>query len=288
MSEAGLALRAALDRGLVVAPGAYDALSARLAAAAGATAVYMTGFGVAGSLLGAPDIGLVTGAELADRVRAIAAASAPVPLIADGDDGHGGVLNVERLVRAYEAAGAACIQLEDQAFPKRCGHMEGKVLIPRAEAAAKIAAAAGARRSKDFLIMARTDAIAVDGFDDALRRAEAFLEAGADLLFVEAPRSPQELRTIAETFRGARLVANLVEDGKTPWLTPAELDALGFRLVLYPISALLRVTALLQQTYAGIIASGAPGAEQRLSFAAYNDAVGLGDYLARARSLSER
>lgn len=287
MNSSGARFRHLLDSGLVVAPGVYDGLSARLAAASGAQALYMTGFGVAGSLLGAPDIGLVTGEEMAGRVRAIVAACAPIPLIADGDDGHGGVFNVERLTRAYEAAGAACIQLEDQAFPKRCGHMEGKILLARDEATAKIRAAIGARSSAEFLVMARTDANAVEGMDEALRRGDAFLKAGADLLFVEAPGNLEELRRIAEAFRGARLLANMVEDGKTPWPSPDELHRLGYGLVIYPISALLRAARTLQKTYADIAATGVPNdADARFSFVGYNTAVGLDDYLRKAAALA--
>ncbi len=158
--------------GIIVAPGAYDALSAKLAAKAGANAVYMTGFGVSGASFGLPDIGLVSAAEMSERVRAIAASCAPVPLIADGDNGHGGPLNAARLARAYEAAGAACIQIEDQVFPKRCGHMEGKEVVAMEEAAAKIRAAAEARESRDFKVMARTDARATHDLDEALRRGD--------------------------------------------------------------------------------------------------------------------
>ncbi len=283
MTHPGALLRRRLSEGLVVAPGAYDALSARLAAAAGAQAVYMTGFGVAGSLLGRPDLGLVSATEMAGRVAALADACAPCPLIADGDNGHGGPLNAERLARAYERAGAACIQIEDQVFPKRCGHMEDKEIVPLVEAAAKIQAAVAARGSADFLVMARTDARAVAGLDEALRRAEAFLKAGADILFVEAPRSLEEMRTIAERFAGAPLLANLVEDGKTPWLAPADLAAMGYRLVIYPVSALLRVAGLLGRVYGEIVADERPGADAgRMSFAGYNDALGLSDMLGRA------
>jgi len=279
---AGAALKARLAKGVLVAPGAYDALSARIATQAGAEAVYMTGFGVAGSLLGVPDIGIVSATEMIDRVRALAAAASPVPLIADGDNGHGGSANVERLVRAYEQAGAACIQLEDQVLPKRCGHMEGKEVVSLEEGAAKIRAAARARDSADFLIMARTDARGVLGFDEALRRADAYLEAGADLLFVEAPQSETELRAVAERFKNVPLVANMVEDGKTPMQSAADLGALGFRLVLFPISALLAAARTAQRVYAGLLATGKPDASvERVTFKAYNDIVGLSDYLKR-------
>ena len=277
----GTKLTARLGQGVLIAPGAYDALTARVATQSGAEAVYMTGFGVAGSLLGVPDIGIVSSTEMTDRVRALSAAAAPVPLIADGDNGHGGTANVERLVRAYEQAGAACIQLEDQVLPKRCGHMDGKEVVPLEEGAAKIRAAARARTSSDFLIIARTDARSVLGLDEALRRADAYLSAGADLLFVEAPQSDVELRTIAERFSGAILVANMVEDGKTPIQSAATLGALGYRLILFPISALLAAARTAQRVYTGLL-SGQPDAQiERVSFQAYNEIVGLSAYLKR-------
>ena len=277
----GAALRAALVKGAVIAPGVYDALSARMAARSGATAIYMSGFGVAGSLLGVPDIGLVGATEMIDRVRALSAACAPVPLIADGDNGYGGPLNVERLVHAYGQAGAAGIQLEDQVMPKRCGHMDGKEIVARAEAVAKIKAAASARADKDFRIIARTDALSVAGLDEALHRADAFLAAGADVLFVEAPRSESDLRAVAERFKGVPLVANMVEGGKTPMLPVPVLAEMGYRLILYPISALLAVTRLLERAYANV---GSDSLD-RAAFAEYCDIVGLPEYLARAARL---
>lgn len=279
----GARLKAELAKGTVIAPGAYDALSAKIAAKAGAKCVYMSGFGVAGSLLGVPDIGLVSASEMIERVRALAAACAPVPMIADGDNGYGGPLNVERLVRAYEQAGAAAIQLEDQVIPKRCGHMDGKEIVDRAEAAMKIKAAAGARNDKDFVIIARTDAISVSGLDEALHRGDAFLKAGADILFIEAPRSEADLRAIAERFRGVPLLANMVEGGKTPVLDVKALAQMGYRLILYPISALLAVTRLLEKAYAAV---GHDGLD-RVSFADYCNTVGLAEYLKQAAKLSE-
>jgi 2-methylisocitrate lyase-like PEP mutase family enzyme len=274
--------------GHVIVPGAFDALSARLAAQAGAEAVYMTGFGVAGASFGVPDIGLVSASEMVERVGALAKACAPVPLIADGDNGHGGPLNVAQLTRAYEAAGAACIQLEDQVLPKRCGHMEGKEVVSRADAAAKIRAAADARGDPAFKIMARTDARATHDLDEALRRGEAFLKAGADMLFIEAPRDEKELETIAHTFKGVPLVANLVEDGKTPMLTSKELGALGYKIILYPISALLAVTRRLQDVYAGLLSGNRANVDNaRARFGEYNEIVGLPDYLARAKTYSD-
>lgn len=269
----------------VIVPGAFDALSARLAAQAGAKAVYMTGFGVAGAAFGVPDIGLVSATEMVERVRVLAQAAAPVPLIADGDNGHGGPLNAARLTAAYEQAGAQCIQLEDQVSPKRCGHMEGKEVVPLTEAASKIRAAAAARSSPRFKIMARTDARATHGLDEALRRGESFLKAGADILFIEAPQSVEELDVIARNFKGVPLVANLVEDGKTPMLSPKELDQLGYRIVLYPVSALLAVARRLEGIYAALLHARATG--ERMSFDRYNEIVGLPEFLVLANTLKD-
>ncbi len=264
------------QKGALVLPGAYDALSARIAVRAGAKAVYMTGFGVVGSAFGVPDIGLIGPEAMAERARALASAIAPVPLVADGDNGYGGPTNVARLVRAYEKAGAACIQLEDQVSPKRCGHMDGKEVVSRADAVAKIRAAAKARSTPAFKIMARTDARATDGLDEALARGEAFLKAGADILFIEAPRSEDELRTIAERFRGVPLVANLVEDGKTPMLSNGELEKMGFKILLHPVSALLAVTHTLESAFAKILSG--ESAAPRATFQHYNDVVGLPEW----------
>ena len=268
--------------GILVLPGAFDALSARIAVRSGAKAVYMTGFGVAGASFGVPDIGLVNAEQMIERVRAIAGTITPVPLIADGDNGHGGPLNVARLVRAYEQSGAQCIQLEDQVSPKRCGHMEGKEVIPRAEAAAKIRAAVEARSSSTFKIMARTDARATHDLDEALRRGEAFLKAGADILFIEAPRSEEELAKAAKTFSGTPLVANLVEDGKTPMVSPQALQQMGYKIALYPISALLAASAALEQVYAKLLGTQAEP-RARVTFSQYNEVVGLPDFLATAK-----
>ena len=267
----------------LMVPGAYDALSARIAAQSGFEAVYMTGFGVAGSTLGRPDVGLMTATEMADRARALVDAAAPVPLVADGDNGHGSELNVARIVRMYEQVGVQCIQLEDQVFPKRCGHMASKEVIGRAEAKLKIESAVSARRSPDFLIMARTDARAVIGMDEALRRGEDFLEAGADLLFIEAPQSLEELRRVAETFAGAKLVANMVEDGKTPYLDRRELERMGFAMALYPVSALLSVARKLRQIYLDMHSQGRlPADSARLGFGEYNSLIGLDELLPSA------
>ncbi|MFT5062180.1 MAG: 2-methylisocitrate lyase-like PEP mutase family enzyme [Polaromonas sp.] len=279
-----MSLRARLaEPTILMAPGAYDGLSAHLAAAAGAEAVYMTGFGVSGSTLGHPDVGLMSATEMADRTRAISEACTGTPLIADGDTGHGGVLNVARMVRLYEQAGAAAIQIEDQVFPKRCGHMAGKAVIEVGEAADKIKAAVDARASNEFLIIARTDVRAVTNLDDALRRGEAFAQAGADVIFIEAPQSLAEMRKVAETFKGIPLVANMVEDGKTPYLDTATLQELGFSLAIYPVSTLLVVTRTLQEAYRAMLDQGRlPDATQRVTFQDYNNALGLEELLASA------
>lgn len=272
--------------GILVVPGAYDALSAKLAAQAGARCVYMTGFGVVGASHGVPDIGLIGPEAMTERARALAAACAPVPLIADGDNGHGGPLNAARLTRAYEEAGAAAIQLEDQVSPKRCGHMEGKEVVPLADAAAKIRAAASARASKNFKIVARTDARATHDLDEALRRGEAFLKAGADILFIEAPQSDAELHKVAETFKGTPLLANMVEGGKTPLLSPKELEQIGFKIALYPITALLSAAKHLQGLYAQLLSDPA-SVSNLMGFATYNTMMGLDALRAEARASEE-
>ncbi|MBS0470633.1 MAG: isocitrate lyase/PEP mutase family protein [Proteobacteria bacterium] len=272
----------------IVVPGVFDALSARVATRAGAQAIYMTGFGVAGAGYGVPDIGLVSASEMIERVGVIAGACDRVPLIADGDNGHGGPLNAAKLARAYERAGAAAIQLEDQVFPKRCGHMEDKEVVATAEAAQKIRAAADARESSAFKIVARTDTRATHGLDEALRRGEAFLKAGADVLFIEAPRTEEELRKVAETFKGVPLLANLVEDGKTPLLSVEELEAIGYRIILYPISALLAVTHRLEEVYALLLKGARHGLDgQRASFSHYNTIMRLPELLAVTRALAD-
>lgn len=271
-----------------IVPGVFDALSARIAARSGSRVLYMTGFGVAGAAFGVPDIGLVSATEMVERVQVIAGACAQVPLIADGDNGHGGPLNVAKLTRAYERAGAAAIQLEDQVLPKRCGHMEDKEVVSRAEAAQKIRAAVDARANKSFKIIARTDARATHGLDEALARGEAFLKAGADILFIEAPLSVEELRRVAETFKGTPLVANIVEDGKTPLLSLTELEALGYKLILYPISALLAVTRRLEEIYDLLLKGDRSGLDAgRASFAHYNEIMNLPGFLAVTKALSQ-
>jgi 2-methylisocitrate lyase-like PEP mutase family enzyme len=264
--------------GLLRLPGVYDALSTKIALQSGFSAVYMSGFSVAGTLLGQPDIGLVTASEMVERASQIVSAAAHAPVIADGDNGYGGPLNVARLVNAYERVGVSCVQLEDQVNPKRCGHMDGKEVVPLNEAVSKIRSAVQARNSSDFLIMARTDARSTHDLKEALTRAEAYLVAGADLLFVEAPHSIAEMQQIKQNFPEVPLVANMVEDGKTPWLTPEELVDLGFKIVLYPVSALLSITERLQACYSDLDQQGKIGSQdKRSTFAGFNSLVGLNE-----------
>lgn len=233
--------------GLIVAPGVYDGITARIADAMGFDALYMTGFGAVASYLGLPDAGLATYTDMVSRVRMIADTTG-TPLLADGDTGYGGLLNVEHTVRGYEAAGACAIQLEDQEFPKKCGHTPNRKVIPLEDAARKIKVAAQSRDSRDFLIIARTDARTTLGLDEALRRGEAFAKAGADIIFIESPESVDEMRRITATF-DQPLLANMVEGGSTPVLGKAELEDLGYKIALFPGSGFLAAGAALRAVY---------------------------------------
>lgn len=257
-------------------PGVFDGISARVADSLGFSALYMTGYGSVASALGAADAGTASYTEMLDRVRCIAGAVS-VPFLADGDTGYGGLLNVDRTVRGYATAGAAGIQLEDQEFPKKCGHTEYRRVIPRDDAVQKVRVAVEARPSKDFLVVARTDARYAHGMDEALRRGEMFLEAGADILFVESPESLEELRRVGETFKGALLLANMVEGGRTPYLDTTELAGLGFAVALFPATGFLAAAAALKGAYghlkqAGI---GTGGPAPLLPFAEMNALMGF-------------
>lgn len=241
--------------GIITLPGVFDGISARMANSLGFPALYMTGYGVAASAFGFPDAGTATYTEMLDRVRMIASA-VTVPFIADGDTGYGGLLNVDRTVRGYAAAGAAGIQIEDQEFPKKCGHTEFRRVIPAQDAVMKIRVAVDARPDKNFLIVARTDARYAHGIDDALRRADMFLSAGADVLFVESPESLEEMRRVAETFRGVPLLANMVEGGRTPYLSTAELGSMGFKIALFPGTGFLASAYALRAAYAHLQSAG--------------------------------
>jgi 2-methylisocitrate lyase-like PEP mutase family enzyme len=241
-------------RELVSAPGVYDLISAKLADRLGFDALYMTGYGVVASHLGLPDAGLATYSDMVGRVGQIAAMT-QTPLVADGDTGYGGLLNVQHTVRGYESAGAVAIQLEDQEFPKKCGHMLGRRVVPAADMAAKIRVAVESRSDPNFLIIARTDSRTTLGLDEALRRAEAYLKAGADLLFVESPESIEEMERIGRTF-DVPLVANMVEGGRTPILDAATLQKLGYRLAIFPALGFLAAGAVLERAYAGLKSTG--------------------------------
>jgi carboxyvinyl-carboxyphosphonate phosphorylmutase len=261
----------------VVAPGAYDALSARLIEQAGFGVVYMTGFGTTASLIGRPDVGLLSGTEMADNARRIAAA-VDVPVIADADTGYGNAVNVVRTVREYEQAGVAGLHLEDQVHPKKCGHMSGKAVIETAEMVGKIEAAVAARRDPDLLLIARTDAAAVEGLDAAIARARRYRDAGADVLFVEAPTSEDDIARVAGELAGvAPLVFNWAEGGRTPPIPLARITELGFSLVLFPIGTLLAATAGIRALLETLRTDGTPAAAMPglPTFAGFTDLIGL-------------
>jgi 2-methylisocitrate lyase-like PEP mutase family enzyme len=265
----------------VVAPGAYDALSARLAEQAGFGAVYMTGFGASASLLGRPDIGLLSFGEMVDHARRLVQAVG-VPVIADADDGYGNPLNVVRCVREYEAAGVAALHIEDQVAPKRCGHLAGKQVIPAAEMVEKVRAAVETR--EEMLVIARTDARAVEGLDAALARARAYRDAGADVLFVEAPEDEAEIEAVAAAFPDTPLLFNWADGGRTPPLGLDRIRELGFALVLFPLTALFAATRAVRAALAELRASGTPSLDGALLFGEFTDLIGLPD----AQRLEER
>lgn len=272
----------------IMAPGAYDAWTARLIAESGFPAVYMTGYGVSASVLGKPDIGLITLTEMVEMARNIVAASGDTPVIADADNGYGGLMNVMRTVELYEQAGVAAIQLEDQVTPKRCGHMEGKEVISKDEMVAKIRAAVAARKDPDFCILARTDARAVLGFDEALDRALAYQEAGADIIFFEAPRTVEEMRTVGKTLR-VPLLANMVERGKTPLLTTQELFEIGYRVAIYPVSSLYIATKAVRE-FLGRLAmdkTSETSLDHMVDFPTFNRMIHLDEIRALEKSFTE-
>ncbi len=238
------------SKDIVVAPGIFDMISVRLADTMQFDCLYMTGFGTVASYLGLPDAGLATYTDMVSRVAAFCATSR-TPIICDGDTGYGGLLNIAHTVRGYERAGAAGIQLEDQEFPKKCGHTPGRKVIAREDMVKKIKVAAETREDANFLIVARTDARTSQGLEEALRRGEAYAKAGADVLFIESPESVEELETIGRSF-DLPLLVNIVEGGRTPQLAPAELQKLGFSLAIYPASGFLAATQALKHAYGEI------------------------------------
>jgi 2-methylisocitrate lyase-like PEP mutase family enzyme len=233
---------------LIVAPGVFEMVSLRLADRMNFEALYMTGYGTVASLLGLPDAGLATFSDMLGRVTTMAS-MAKTPLIADGDTGYGGLLNVRHTIRGYENAGAAAIQLEDQEFPKKCGHTPGRRVISLEEMVQKIQVAVDARVDPHFKIIARTDARTTLGLDEALRRGEAYARAGADILFIESPESIEEMAIICQNFKGIPMIANMVEKGRTPVLTKNELQELGYRLAIFPVTALLAATQAMAAVY---------------------------------------
>jgi 2-methylisocitrate lyase-like PEP mutase family enzyme len=269
----------------LLAPGVYDALSALLAEQAGFEALYLSGASIAYTRLGRSDVGLTTATEVAqtlahitDRVR--------LPVIVDGDTGFGNALNVQRTVRDFERAGAAMIQLEDQGFPKRCGHLDGKTVVPAAEMAGKLRAALDARRSRETLILARTDALAIEGLDAALDRAERYLETGVDALFIEALRSPEQMKAACERFASRiPLLANMVEGGKTPILSAQELGRIGFRIVIFPGGTARAVAHTLQRYYGTLHKDGTTAAVrgEMLDFDGLNAVIGTPQLLAAGK-----
>jgi 2-methylisocitrate lyase-like PEP mutase family enzyme len=270
---------------ILVAPGVYDGLTATLAQQAGFEALYLSGAAVAYTRLGRPDIGLTSVSEMADTMTLIRD-RVDLPVVIDADTGFGNALNAQRTMRLYERAGANALQVEDQTYPKRCGHLADKSLISKTEMAGKIAAMADARLSGETLIIARTDAIAVEGFDAAIARAEAYLEAGADVLFIEAPRSGDELARVAQTFRGrVPLLANMVEGGATPIRNAGDLEALGFDIVIFP-GGIVRALAHAAQDYYGSLkanGSNSPFADRMFDFDGLNDVIGTADMLAEGQ-----
>jgi len=270
---------------IVLAPGVYDALTALLAERAGFEALYLSGASVAYARLGRPDIGLVTETELEDTLSRIAE-RVGAPVIVDADTGFGNALNVQRAVKRLERVGAAAIQLEDQSLPKRCGHLDGKSLVSTGEMVGKVRAAVDARASAETLIVARTDAVAVEGLEPALERAEAYLAAGADVLFIEALRSEAEMRTATARFAGrAPLLANMVEGGKTPVLPVAELERLGFAIGIFPGGTARAAAYALAEYYASLRAHGttAPYRARMIDFDELQRLLGTADMLAAGK-----
>ena len=276
-------------REIVVAPGVYDALVALIAEQAGARALYLSGAAIAYTRFGRPDIGLVSMAEVADTIAALRDRVA-LPLIVDVDNGFGNALNVQRTVRVCERMGASALQIEDQTLPKRCGHLDGKSLISAAEMSGKIRAAVDARINEDTLIAARTDAIAVEGIEAALDRSELYVEAGADMLFVEAPRTLDEMQQIVRRFADrVPLMANMVEGGKTPMLNAAELEAMGFSLVIFPGGIVRALASAAHAYYGSLLATGSNNAfrDRMLDFDGLNAVIGTPDMLETGKSYED-
>jgi 2-methylisocitrate lyase-like PEP mutase family enzyme len=274
--------------GIIRSLGAHDVFTARLIEAAGLETVFLGGFGTSASLLGLPDVGFITVSEMADAVRRMAL-RVKIPVVADGDTGHGDLHNVVRTVREFERAGAAGVLLEDQVTPKRCGHFQGKQLIPTTEMVLKLRAALDARRDADFVIIARTDARAVEGIDAAIDRANRYAETGADVCFIEAPESRQELERIPREVRHPLLV-NMLTGGVTPILTVAELERLGYKIVVCPIETLLIAGKAVQRVIEALLTRGRADLpdNEMMTFAEVKKILGLDDVLGLRDSCDSR
>ena len=266
---------------IIVAPGVYDAFTALVAEQSGFRTLYVSGAAISYTRLGRPDIGLVSMSEVVEIVG-VMRDRVGAELIVDADTGYGNALNVGRTIRLFERAGASAIQIEDQDFPKRCGHLDGKVLIPTAEMVGKIKAAVDARRSRETLVIARTDAIAVEGFERAIERAALYRDAGADVLFVEAPKTLPELKRIPPALGGVPVMANMVEGGKTPTLSAAELESMGFALVIFPGGIVRALARMAREYYASLAARGTsePFRSRMLDFTSLNELIGTPEMLA--------
>ena len=268
------------EPGVHIMPGCFDALSAKLIADAGFQVTFMSGFAVSAARLGLPDTGLISFAEMLDTLRNCCSAAAQIPLIGDGDTGYGNALNVQRTVTEYARAGAAAVMIEDQVSPKKCGHTRGKDVISREEARLKIRAAVDAKANADILIMARTDARAVHGFDAALERCRDFEAEGADIIFLEAPETEAEMGQFCQAMTKP-CMANLVPGGKTPILPPAQLQDIGYKLALYPVMLMSSAVAAMQATLAALCPGAAEKQPPSISFVDLQRVVGFPDYWER-------
>lgn len=260
---------------IVIAPGIFDALTAHIAEQAGFSTLYVSGAAIAYTRLGRPDIGLVSMSEVADTIGTIRD-RVSAHLVVDADTGYGNALNVSRTIRLFERAGANAIQLEDQAFPKRCGHLDNKTLIPAEEMVGKIKAATDARQLRETLVVARTDSVAVEGFERAIARALSYRDAGADILFVEAPKTRAELQRIPVAIKDVPLLANMVEGGKTPPLAASDLEAMGFSLVIFPGGIVRALALTAKDFYASLATHGTsePFLDRMYDFTALNEVIG--------------
>lgn len=275
MKKTTLFKKLVLDPEILVLPGAYDGLSARIIEQAGFKAVTFGGYATSASLLGKPDVSLLTLTEMVNQARYIVE-SVGIPLFADGDTGHGNVTNVARTIRLFESAGVAGLFIEDQVFPKRCGHMEGKQVIMAEEMTAKIKAAVDARKDSDFVIMARTDALAVYGLDEAIERGNRYAEAGADIIFVEAPPTIEDMRRVCKEVK-APMSANMVEGGKTPILTAKELEDIGYAIATFPLSTVYAAAYGVRMALKELAETGTTRGymDRMVTFADFNKLVGL-------------